>query len=209
MVEQDFAPQEMSHLLAFIKGNALNEEGETIYMKPGNPNRGREVFGKKECTGCHGNNDLDLEKSSLRKSLTEIVRMMWNHSYEMWEIMKETGLQVPHFNNEEMADLMTYLYFIQYYGEKGDPVRGRKIFVEKGCVSCHSKEAVEQKKGIDLSEVPAFTIFELISAMWNHVPQMEKMVTEMNLIWPRFEKDEMKDLIRYIQSLSVKGGYND
>jgi cytochrome c2 len=209
MVEQSFAPQEMSHLLAFIKGNALNEKGETIYMNPGSPNRGRDVFGQKKCTACHGNNDLDLEKSSLRKSLTEIVRMMWNHSYEMWEIMKETGLQVPRFNNEEMADLMTYLYFIQYYGEKGDRKRGEKIYAEKGCISCHSKEAVEQNKGIDLSEVSTLTSFELISVMWNHIPQMEKMLTEMNLLWPRFEKAEMRDLIQYIQSLSSEGGDND
>ncbi len=209
MVVQSFAPQEMSHLLAFIKGNALNETGETIYMNPGSPKKGREVFGQKKCTACHGNNALNLRKSSLRRSLTEILSMMWNHSYQMWEIMKEAGLQVPHFNNEEMADLMTYLYFIPYYGEEGDYTRGEKIFVEKGCFSCHGKEAVEQKKGIDLAEVSTLSVFELISAMWNHVPQMEKMVTEMNLVWPRFEKDEMKDLIRYIQSLSPNGGDND
>lgn len=209
MVVQSFAPQEMSHLLAFIKGNALNESGETVYMNPGNPSKGREVFRKKKCTACHGDNVLDLKAVSLRKSLTEIVRMMWNHSYQMWEIMKEKGLQIPRFSNEEMADLMTYLYFIQYYGEKGDHFRGKEIFVEKGCVHCHGREAVEQKKGIDLAEVSTLTVFELISAMWNHVPQMEKMVTEMNLVWPRFEKNEMKDLIYYIQSLGIKGGNDD
>jgi cytochrome c2 len=209
MVEQAFAPQEMSHLLAYIKGNALNEKGETIYVNPGSPNRGREVFEQKKCTECHGNKDLDLKKSSLRLSLTEIVRMMWNHSYEMWEIMEESGLEVPRFTNKEMADLMTYLYFIHYYGGKGDHVRGKKVFVEKGCISCHSEEAVEQKKGIDLSEVSNLTVFELISAMWNHLPQMEKMVTEMSLIWPRFERAEMRDLIQYIQSLSSKGGDYD
>lgn len=209
MVVQSFAPHEMSHLLAFIKGNALNESGETVYMNPGNPGKGREVFRKKKCTACHGDNALDLKAVSLRKSLTEIVRMMWNHSYQMWEIMKEKGLQIPRFSNEEMADLMTYLYFIQYYGEKGDHFRGKEIFVEKGCVYCHGREAVEQKKGIDLAEVSTLTVFELISAMWNHVPQMEKMVTEMNLVWPRFEKNEMKDLIYYIQSLAIKGGNDD
>jgi hypothetical protein len=45
--------------------------------------------------------------------------------------------------------------------------------------------------------------------MWNHIPQMEKMLTEMNLLWPRFEKAEMRDLIQYIQSLSSEGGDND
>ena len=201
MVEQSFGPQEMSHLLAFIRGNALNREGETVYIQPGNPLKGREVFVKKKCTVCHDSPDLDLRKSPLRKSLTEIVGMMWSHSYQMWEEMKEKGLQIPHFDDDEMADLMAYLYFIPYYGLKGSSDQGKRIFKEKGCVSCHSQEAVKEKKGINLSEVSELSIFELISVMWNHVPQMEKMVTEMNLVWPRFEKGEMKDLVSYIQSL--------
>jgi hypothetical protein len=93
------------------------------------------------------------------------------------------------------------LYFINYFGEERNAARGKRIFIEKGCLSCHSKEAVEKEKGIDLAEVSQFNVFELISAMWNHVPEMEKMVTELNLVWPRFEKNEMKDLILYIQSL--------
>lgn len=201
MVEQSFESQEMTHLLAFIKGNAINKTGETIYMQPGNPKEGREVFQKKKCTVCHGSRDSDLKQSALRKSLTEIVGMMWNHSYLMWAEMREKGLQIPQFDNEEMADLMAYLYFIKYFGEKGSAAKGEKIFIEKGCISCHSQEAVEKEKGIDLAEVSQFNVFELISAMWNHVPQMEKMVTELNLVWPRFDKGEMKDMIQYIQSL--------
>jgi len=201
MVEQSFAPQEMSHLLAFIKGNALSEKGETVYMRPGNPNKGKEVFQKKSCAVCHESPDFDLQKSSLRKSLTEIVGMMWSHSYQMWEEMRERGLRIPNFGNEEMADLATYLYFIQYYGKRGDPAKGNKVFMDKGCLSCHSRDAVKEERGVDLVDVSGMDTFELISAMWNHVPQMERMVTEFDLAWPRFSKDEMKDLIRYIQSL--------
>lgn len=201
MVGQTFGAREMSHLLAFIKGDAQNKEGETIYIQPGNPREGQEVFRRKKCLVCHVAPRLDLQRSPLNKSLTEIVGMMWSHSFQMWEKMKEKGLQIPHFKEAEMADLMAYLYFIPYYGLKGSPDRGEKIFSEKGCISCHSKKAVAEQKGIDLAEVSHFSLFELISVMWNHVPQMEKMVTEMNLVWPRFEKGEMKDLISYIQSL--------
>ncbi len=201
MIGKTFAPREMSHLLAFIQGRALNQSGEKIYIQPGNPREGREVFQNKKCYVCHEGKGLNLRQSNLRRSLTEIVGMMWSHSYQMWSEMRDMGLSVPVFSNKEMADLMSYLYFIQYYGEDASQEEGKKIFEQKGCASCHSEDAVEQNKGIDLTAVSVYTVFELISAMWNHVPEMEKMVTELNLDWPRFEKDEMKNLIAYIQSM--------
>jgi len=194
----------MSHLFAFIQGNALNSNAEKVYIQPGNPKKGRDVFRQKNCSACHGENNLSLKRSSLRKSLTEIVGMMWSHSNKMWAEMREMGLQIPHFDNKEMADLVAYLYFIQYYGGNPSLSEGINIFEEKGCISCHNKQAVEEKKGIDLTQVAGMTVFELISAMWNHVPEMEKMITEMNLIWPRFEKGELKNLVYYIQTLKQK-----
>jgi cytochrome c2 len=201
MLDQSFAAQEMSHLLAFIKGNAANQEGETVYIQPGSPRKGQKVFMEKRCASCHSQQELDLRESDLQKSLTEIVGMMWNHSSSMWQEMKSRNLTIPRFDVEEMSDLTAYLYFVSFYGQKGDSANGKVIFEEKGCISCHSKEAIEAGKGIDLKDIPRSSFLELISVMWNHAPEMEKMVTEMNLIWPRFEKNEMKDLISYIQSL--------
>ena len=203
MIERPFAPKEMSHLLAFIKGNAENRNGETIYIQPGSPKKGKAVFAEKQCISCHSQGGFDLLASDLRKSLTEIVGMMWNHSSPMWEEMRSRGLRIPRFDDSEMSDLTAYLYFIPYYGEAGDVTSGKAIFEEKGCISCHSQEAIAEGKGIDLGEITGSSFFDLISAMWNHVPEMEKMVTEMNLLWPRFEKKEMKDLIFYIQSLNL------
>ncbi len=201
MVGQSFSPQEMSHLLAYIKENAANPEGETLYMEPGNPRRGQDVFLQKGCQVCHGSKGENLEKSLLRRSLTEIVGMMWNHSNAMWSEMRERGLNIPSFNNIEMADIVAFLYFIPYYGAPGDHVSGRKVFDEKGCISCHNQETDAGKGDLDLQSVSQDSVIDLISAMWNHVPEMEKMVTEFNLIWPRFSEKEMKDLIQYIRSL--------
>ncbi len=201
MVGQTFAPNEMSHLLAFIKENALNTNGDVIYLESGSPRRGQEIFEKKGCQVCHGPKGQNLDKSLLRKSLTEIVGIMWNHSNLMWEEMRERGLNIPNFNNREMADLVAFLYYIPYYGENADLAAGQKVFEEKGCISCHSQEAVTEREGLDLKSVSQNSVLDLISAMWNHVPEMEKMVTEFNLVWPRFTEAEMKNLIRYIQSL--------
>lgn len=201
MMAQSFGAQEMVHLLAFIKGNAINENAQTTYIQPGNPQRGKEVFREKKCISCHDQRGFDLKESDLRKSLTEIVGMMWTHSYPMWEEMRSKGMRIPRFNETEMSDLTAYLYFVGYYGQQGNAAKGKMVFDEKGCISCHSQEAVERGAGINMQDVADLSFFELISVMWNHVPEMEKMVTELNLLWPRFEAEEMKSLILYIQSL--------
>lgn len=201
MLNQSFAPREMCHLLAFIKGNAANPEGKTVYIQPGSPRKGQKVFMEKRCASCHSERNLNLQESDLQKSLTDIVGMMWNHSSSMWQEMKSRNLTIPRFDVGEMSDLTAYLYFISFYGKKGNPTRGEVIFEEKGCFSCHNQEAIDAGKGIDLKDIPRSSFLELISLMWNHAPEMEKMVTEMNLVWPSFEKNEMKDLISYIQAL--------
>ena len=201
MVGLSFAPHEMSHLLAFIKENALNEDGETVYLEPGNPREGQNVFRQKRCDACHGEGGRDLNTSQLQTSLTEIVEMMWNHSSPMWRDMRDRGLRVPSFTNKEMADLVAFLYFIPYFGDEEGQTSGQAVLTEKGCISCHSQKAVSENKGIDLAEVSHYSIFELISVMWNHVPEMEKMLTEFNMPWPRFEKEEMMNLISYIRSM--------
>ncbi len=201
MVGQSFASQEMSHLLAFIKENALNTKGEIIYMESGSPKRGQEIFQKKGCHVCHEPRGQNLNKSLLRNSLTEIVGIMWNHSSLMWEEMRERGLNIPNFDNKEMADLVAFLYYIPYYGNNADLTAGQKVFEEKGCILCHSQESEKEEKGLDLTNVSQNSALDLISSMWNHVSEMEKMVIEFNLVWPRFTEDEMKNLILYIQSL--------
>jgi cytochrome c2 len=99
MLNQSFDAREMSHLLAFIKGNAANQEGETVYIQPGSPRKGQKVFMEKRCASCHSQQEFDLSESDLQKSLTEIVGMMWNHSSSMWQEMKSRNLTIPRFRS--------------------------------------------------------------------------------------------------------------
>lgn len=201
MAKASFAPGEMTHLLAYIRGEALNKEAKTIYTLPGNVLEGKKVFQSKNCFVCHGANGEHLARHELRKGMTEIVSLLWNHSYPMWQEMKARDLDIPRFQAREMANLLTFLYFLPFPGEKGDSLKGKNVFAEKGCLNCHGRESAAEKKGVNLSTVADLSASELISRMWNHVPQMERMVTQLNLVWPRFEKGEMKDLIYYLKSL--------
>ena len=42
----------------------------------------------------------------------------------MWERMQEQKVAPPTFNQQEMADLLAYLYTLRYVGETGDAARG-------------------------------------------------------------------------------------
>lgn len=209
--QPEFKGQELNHLLAYIRGKAINKNAEIIYAEPGSPKRGNELFKQKKCDVCHGvwgkggNRAADIGRREFRLSLTEIAGKIWSHSDNMWQEMKRIGLAFPIFSPEEMADLMSYLYFIQFYDEEGNRIEGKKLFREKVCIFCHALEGEGENIGPDLSESETrFSPIFLASSMWNHAIIMEDMLQEKNLAWPRFSGNEMRDLVSYIQFASQR-----
>lgn len=207
----EFEGQELNHLLSYLRGAAINKNGEIIYAQPGSPRRGQELFEKKQCIACHsvlnrgGTRGPDLGKRELRRSLTEIAGKIWSHSDRMWQEMRKINLPFPIFSPDEMADVISYLYFIQFYDEEGDILEGKKLFREKACIFCHVLEGEGENIGPDLgeSEVVFSPIF-LASEMWNHAIIMEDMLAEKNLDWPRFSGNQMRDIISYVKEASKK-----
>jgi len=209
--QPEFKGQELAHLLAYIRGAAVNQNGEIIYAEPGSPKRGKDLFKQKKCNVCHavwgegGRQASDLGRREMRLTLTEISGKIWSHSGHMWEGMKKIGLPFPIFSPREMADVISYLYFIQFYDEKGDIKEGKKLFREKVCIFCHALEGEGENVGPDLTESEAhFSPIFLASAMWNHAIVMEDMLEEKNLGWPRFSGNEMRDIVSYIQEASER-----
>lgn len=204
--QPEFEGQELNHLIAYFRGAASNENGDTVYAKPGSPKRGKEVFAEKRCNACHsvlgvgGQLGVDMGRRELRLSLTEVAGKLWSHSSLMWEEMKRLGINFPIFTPEETADLISYLYFIQFYDEQGDIKEGKKLFREKTCIFCHALEGEGENVGPDLNESEShFSPIFLASAMWNHAIIMEDMLEEINLDWPRFAGNQMRDIVSYIQ----------
>lgn len=209
--QPEFKGQELSHLMAYIRGASFNPEGEIIYAEPGSPMKGKEIFEKKNCDTCHsvwgkgGKRATDLGQRELRLSLTEITGRIWSHTEQMFREIKKISLPFPTFTTKEMADLISYLYFIQFYDEIGNPVEGKILFRERACIFCHALEGEGENVGPDLGESEAhFSPIFLASAMWNHAVVMEDMLKEKDLPWPRFSGNEMRDLVSYIQEATQK-----
>lgn len=200
---------DLDHILAYIQ-MASTAVVERRYVEPGNPQRGRAVFEGKGCLGCHsiqgrgGTVGPDLGQiDNLRGSLTEIAGTMWNHGPPMWAAMSERNIEPPKLTLEEMNDLITYLYFLQYMDEPGDAKVGRALFSEKGCVNCHSLARKEEGKiylRADKARAALVSPIAVVTAMWNHASQMEVVAEARRIVWPRFRGREMADLVAHILS---------
>jgi cytochrome c551/c552 len=180
-----------------------------IRMSPGDPTRGKTVFESKHCNECHlveGKARIigpNLSRIELKKGVTEIASLMWNHGQVMIEYMKKESIDWPHFEGNEMADLIAYLYFLGFEDKPGDERRGEEDFQAKGCVSCHAKGG--GGKGPDLSTIKQIdSPIRMIQLMWNHAGQMEDLLIAQNKSWPQLSTNEMRDLYAYLRKVGEK-----
>ena len=204
-----FDQSDLADILAYIRGESIDETENRKYLEPGNPDKGRSIFEEKKCNQCHavfgkgGKRAPDLGTTQLSKNTTEIIGILWNHLDKMGKMYKELGLQLPKFEPQEMADLLTYLYFNDFYDENGDTARGQVVYQEKGCMTCHSVPGKEGKLAPDLAASDViFEPFDFAARIWNHTQKMGIVFEESLIVWPIFSDDEMRDLIFYLKSKS-------
>ena len=204
--------KEMVDISTFIRQVNPKAAREKIYMSPGNPKKGKQLFAQKGCASCHVTSGSkegaapDLTHSNLRKSVLEIAAVLWNHGSEMLKVMHDKKMEFPRFEGSEMADLMAYLYFLTSTNEEGDPARGEKLFKDKGCISCHDTRGNEQLIGPSVKEMSShLTPISLVQSMWNHAGIMKVRMLEQDLPWPTFKKGDMKDLNAYFKSVRERG----
>jgi mono/diheme cytochrome c family protein len=208
-----FEGSEMMDLLEFIKMNAKGVK-ETVFITPGNPREGKQVFATKGCIKCHAvrgeggkeAEDLGKKAKTFYKSLTQIASSMWNKGPAVLGKMSQTPLGIPKFTSKEMADLIAYLYFLHFIDEPGNPANGQRIFSEFGCSKCHG---LNGKPGeimtVSLSKYQkARSSMDILAGTWNHSTEIEKAMKEKGISWPRFKKAELSDLLEYIRTPKKK-----
>ncbi|MFQ5649293.1 MAG: c-type cytochrome [bacterium] len=203
-----FERGEIVDLSAYIREASQGTERERVYMSPGNPNRGQQVFKNKSCLDCHAlhgeGQDIGTDLGDLEwdYSVTEIAGVMWNHGSEMASIMEEQQINWPRFGGKEMADLIAYLYFLKFRDKPGDSELGRAVFAEKGCVNCHGSDAKGGDFAPDLSRSRGVASpIDMAQIMWNHAPVMEARITEKVMRWPQFSGDEMRNMYAFLHAL--------
>ena len=206
-----FGGSDLAHIFAYIQRDSAEKSTEKVYMVPGSPARGEKVFAAKGCARCHvvrgagGRIGPDLGTKALHRSVTEITGLMWNHEPAMWARMQTLAIPLPQFSDQELSDLIAYLFFLQYSDAPGDVERGKTVYLEKGCVICHyAPPGTEKLLAPDLTRFATVSSpLEISSAMWNHAPVMEAQIRERGLPWPRFRGHEVRDLVEYLRSVTA------
>jgi mono/diheme cytochrome c family protein len=181
--------QELRDMLVYLQNLPETRELVTAFEFPPSAS-GSDLFQSKGCAVCH-QGKLALEGRLRSQNLTDIAVDMWNHQANMKQ-------PAPKLSQEEMRQILGYVWARQYFRGSGDPTRGKQVFAAKNCSSCHTDSA----SGAPLltKGVEGYSDITIISALWEHGPRMLELMTERKLVWPRFTAAEMADLIAYLNS---------
>jgi len=180
--------QELTDMLVYLQNLPETRNLAANFAFPPS-DTGEKLFVSKGCAGCHTGNRA-LEALLKNQTLTDIAVDMWNHQPSMKN-------PPPELSQEEMRQILSYIWARQYFRGNGNAERGKKVFAEKSCATCHvDGGAPKLGKGKD-----AYSDITLVAALWDHGPQMLEMMKQKKLPWPRFTAAQMSDLIAYLNSL--------
>lgn len=180
-------------------------------LLPEDPAKGSHLFVSKGCVRCHalkgegGKIGPDFGRVDLGDTQLEMVAKLWNHIPSMIAGMERAKMIKPNLTGEEFSEIAAYLYFLKFFDEPGDATRGRSIFNEKGCSTCHplAGKGKEGEPGLDQFPQNISPVF-LSQSIWNHGPVMIAHMVKLGLKWPEFKGTEMMDLLEFIK-LNSKG----
>ncbi len=204
-----FRGAELVDLIAYLKSGSPDGSPWALYILPGSPEDGRRLFQAKGCVECHsvsgqgGKIGPDLAGKALNRSMTEFAQAMWNKAPAMTDAMKARRIAVPRLEAADMADIVAYLYSVQYFARPGDPQKGRALAAQKGCLSCHAINGEGEKAAPNLARVKGLdSPAAVVAGMWNHFSITERRVAGQKLLWPQFSGDDMAHLAAFLQTLA-------
>lgn len=203
-----FSTREMADLFAYLYTARYVDE-------PADPTVGRLLFSQKSCIRCHAiageGGTLGPDLRALRPVDTPIfwAQAMWNHAPAMETHMRQMKIAWPHFDNNEMSDLLAYVREERAGPRKefellpADPARGWALFQKKNCIACHAIGGEGGTTAPDLGSgrpLPP-TLTQVAGRMWNHSPEMWAAMKAKGIERPTFEGQEMADLIAFLYSV--------
>jgi mono/diheme cytochrome c family protein len=203
-----FRESELIDLIAYIKSASPAQAEGPLFVLPGRADEGRRLFVEKRCIECHsvggrgGRVGPDLVERRTGRSLTQFAAAMWNKAPTMMEAASARGIALPNLQAGEMADIVAYLYAVQYFAGPGDLGRGRELVASKGCLGCHALAGQGGRTARDLARAKGLdSPAAVLSALWNHSFIMQERTERRRISWPEFRPEEMADLVSFLQGL--------
>lgn len=180
-----------------------------VKMMPGNVAEGERVLQDKGCLSCHSLNGKGGTRApDFAKPTGEVGKpgllaaKMWNHSPAMFAEFDAQKRAVPSMSAAEAANLYAYFYATLFFAPKGNADRGKNLFEEKRCVSCHSDILNPNSKSPSLKQWsdPGDPI-TLAERMWNHSNEMLSATTNRGIAWPRLSERDLVDILLFLSKL--------
>ncbi len=193
-----FKDNEFADLAAYLEAISSLGKRNKNFMYPGNPVKGEKLFDTKNCSYCHSKEKIGtpLNSINLQKSVDEIAGMMWNHSNIMESAMSKHKISWPSFKENEMGNLIAYLYFYNNKKVKGSAAEGEQLLVTKGCLNCHDK--VNTEKVTAAEDIKPFdNIDGFFSKLLNHLPLIEKEFYTHGKELPKLLPEDVKSMYLY------------
>ena len=155
---------------------------------------GAQVFGAKGCSKCHSVNGVggkvgpDLAKISRPRTFYDLAADDVEPSpADDGQDASSSASPARGWTREKPADLVGFLFTLNYFDSPGNAEAGRKLFTEKNCVVCHTSTARGAWWGPNLDHLTQFrSPIYVAAAMWNHGPQMAETMKEKGIERPTF-----------------------
>jgi len=186
----ELTAQDLTDMLVYFRHLPKPPSKTPVFMIGADQN-GVAVFNAKGCPVCHTPGS-GLAGRIRGETLTAIAAEMWNHAPRM----AAAGAKPVEFAPGEMQELLNYLWARQFFQDYGNPAAGKRVFESKRCAVCHGDPA----SGAPRIEGQAMTASEIVSALWHHGVQMLDQMRAKNIPWPRFEGQQMSDLLAFLNS---------
>jgi len=187
--------------------SAVHAQATTPF--PGDPIAGRRLFVERRCVRCHalwGNGGTlgpDFATAGAGQSLHQLAGMFWNHTPRMIETVRSRGVAWPRFTEPELADIISYIYYVKLFDTPGDPTLGERWFAEKGCVECHAVGGVGGTTAPALDSYARYIApIALAQGLWNHGPRMRQRQADQRGRALTFLGREIADIQAYIRERS-------
>jgi cytochrome c2 len=159
-----------------------------FFEKPGDAGRGKRVFERDGCAGCH---QLPVSQWQGLTDPIALIDAMWNHRFQMLAATASKGVRFPLLSAQDLTDMLVYLRNQPGTREQAGvlhieaPGAGNAVFQSAGCAKCH--QAVDALA----NDVQGETLTEIAAEMWNHAPRMASAGASATNLAP----GQMRDLI--------------
>lgn len=188
---QELTTQDLTDMLVYLRSLPETKGLESRFSYTDGEG-GQTIFQSKGCIKCHTGN-LSLDDRLHNLTLTDIAVDMWNHSPRMIQ-------PVPSLTQDEMRQLLSYLWMRQFVYPNASAAKGKLVFAQKHCADCHlsGKHGAPPLPG----QARKYSEVTIISALWRHGPQMATRMRQAKIPWPRFNNaQQVADLVVYLNSV--------